>query len=242
MLATRLISQGFHRSKTNDSLFLGANSAPPVHLLVHVDDTLVFGERANIEVVKKNLSGLFSVTDLAACRYFSSMKIQPSSKKIFLSQRGFAAKIFKLAGMLTEKPTNAPSHCCTHPTRRRKHSPRRTFGDKGRPMPASSRINVFLAIHMRLELSPATSMLGKYHRPQWLLKDNGSSDHVSRLHAVIWTLLSSLPGVVARRLIGYRLVTKSPHAQNAISIPRHCGVEVQWSGPATAGTDSSIDY
>ena len=58
--------------------------------------------------MKRNLSNLFTVTDLGACTHILGVKIERTVNGLFLPQKPFAQKIIDLAGMTNAKATDSP--------------------------------------------------------------------------------------------------------------------------------------
>ena len=107
-----MLSHGYLRS-TYDSCvyFKRLEDGSFVYLLLYVDDMLIAAKNmSEIQVLKKQLSDEFEMKDLDATKKILGMKIQRdrTSKKVYLSQKGYIDKVLERFGMQKAKPVQTP--------------------------------------------------------------------------------------------------------------------------------------
>jgi hypothetical protein len=74
-LRDEMMFHGFTPSKHEPCLFVKTESSGPVYVMVHVDDTLVIGERAAVDKAKQQMKSMFEIKDMGAASFFLGMKI-----------------------------------------------------------------------------------------------------------------------------------------------------------------------
>ncbi|KAJ9551410.1 hypothetical protein OSB04_015455 [Centaurea solstitialis] len=107
--SSTLITQGFHQSLADYSLFTLHKDSISVFVLVYVDDIIITGNDDNeISKVKKFLEKSFSIKDLGPLKYFLGIEVSRSSRGIFLCQRKYILDILKDTGMTGARVASFP--------------------------------------------------------------------------------------------------------------------------------------
>ena len=107
-LSSFLLSQGFHQSLTDHSLFLYSDNDNDItDILVYVDDIILTGNNLEtIAYVTKLLDQTFSINDLGIMKFFLGLEVARSSHGIHLCQRKYVLDILSDFGMLGSHPTS----------------------------------------------------------------------------------------------------------------------------------------
>lgn len=84
-VALSLEKIGFKKSRFCDCLFIRSNFGDTVYILAYVDDLLVLGNDADVEVAKQQLAKLVSVPDLGKFHFFLGVKLDHWKDELFLS-------------------------------------------------------------------------------------------------------------------------------------------------------------
>lgn len=108
-LDTALYQCGFTQSYSDYSLFIYHRGDISLHVLVNVDDQIIYGnDSAALSSFKEYLSVCFHMKDLGPLKYFLGIEVARSADGFFLSQRKYALDIFSEAGHLGAKPSDTP--------------------------------------------------------------------------------------------------------------------------------------
>jgi hypothetical protein len=100
---------GFHRSESDDTLYIHQQGSYLVILIMFVDDLLITGNNdAHIAQVKKELHAGFKMTDLGLLHYYLGVEVFQRPHHIFISQSKYAAEILQRFGMQDCKPSLTP--------------------------------------------------------------------------------------------------------------------------------------
>lgn len=109
-LSGELGKLGFVPSKADSALFVKKDDTGIVLALVHVDDTVVASEDANlVESVKHAIGSCFKIRDLGEARMFLGMEITRKDNGGFvLSQQRYIQSVLEKHGMMDAKPRSTP--------------------------------------------------------------------------------------------------------------------------------------
>ena len=100
---------GFHRSESDDTLYVRQQGKYLVILIMYVDDLIITGNNDDhIEQVKKELHAGFKMIDLGLLHYYIGVEVFQRPHQIFISQSKYAAKILQRFGMQDCKPVLTP--------------------------------------------------------------------------------------------------------------------------------------
>ncbi|KAJ9563189.1 hypothetical protein OSB04_008349 [Centaurea solstitialis] len=101
---------GFHRSRTDSSLFIHHSPEATAYLLLYVDDIILTASSTTfLGQIITQLSHEFAMTDLGALNYFLGISACRSPTGLFLSQQKYATEILERANMLNCKPARTPT-------------------------------------------------------------------------------------------------------------------------------------
>ena len=91
-LSSFLLSQGFHQSSADHSLFLYTNNSHDITaILVYVDDIILTGNNLNTIIhITKLLDQTFNIKDLGILKFFLGLEVARSSHGIHLCQHKYA--------------------------------------------------------------------------------------------------------------------------------------------------------
>jgi histone deacetylase 1/2 len=108
-LSAKLITLGFHASKTDTSLFYFNKGSVTVFVLVYVDDIIVVSSTSEatsglLHELKKD----FALKDLGELHYFLGMEVTKVRDGIILSQDKYASDLLKKVNMSSCKPVSTP--------------------------------------------------------------------------------------------------------------------------------------
>ena len=96
-------------SKSNNSLYIRSDSREHVFIITYLDDLVSGGEHlANIEHIKKLLSGRFEIKDLKKLHYFQGLEVIQTPNGIMLSQQHHILNLLFKFGMTECKPFSTP--------------------------------------------------------------------------------------------------------------------------------------
>lgn len=87
----------------SNCLLITKLSSGPVYVDAYVDDLLIFGNKKNVEQVKKKLATLFTITDLGKWKYFLGIENDCSPRSLFLSQEAYIERFIQVARMANSK-------------------------------------------------------------------------------------------------------------------------------------------
>lgn len=109
-LTATLCFLGFHRAKSDASLFLRCTPTPILYLLVYVDDIIVTGSVSKeVAATISTLSSTFSLKDLGNLHYFLGLQVTPSSSSsIILHQTKYISDLLLKVNMNECKPQSTP--------------------------------------------------------------------------------------------------------------------------------------
>ena len=82
---------GFHRSESDDTLYIRQQGSYLVILIMFVDDLLITGNNDDHIAQKKELHAGFKMTDLGLLHYYLGIEVFQRPHHIFISQSKYAA-------------------------------------------------------------------------------------------------------------------------------------------------------
>jgi hypothetical protein len=110
-LHEELSKLGFIRLEADHSVYARGSSNGQTYLLVYVDDMLIVGScHEVVKEMKKDLSKVFTMTDLGEASYFLGLEFSRDrgARRIYLHQGGYIAKMLEKYGMADCRPVRTP--------------------------------------------------------------------------------------------------------------------------------------
>jgi hypothetical protein len=108
-LTSLLISQGYHQSSSDYSLFTLNKQGSFTALLVYVDDIILAGDSlAEFARIKTVMDEEFKIKDLGKLRYFLGIEVAHSKSGISICQRKYCLDLLQDTGLLGSKPAPTP--------------------------------------------------------------------------------------------------------------------------------------
>lgn len=109
-LTKTLCSLGFHRAKSDASLFIRYSPTSTIYLLVYVDDIIVTGSNSTeVAALISTLSSTFALKDLGHLHYFLGLQVTPtSSSSVILHQTKCMSDLLSKVNMHECKPQSTP--------------------------------------------------------------------------------------------------------------------------------------
>lgn len=105
-----LLTQGFHASKADSSLFISTTDQGITLILVNVDDIIITGSNQEyLQDLISVLSRRFVMRDLGTLSYFLDIEVLSHGQNLLLSQTKYAQDLLMKAGMQDCKPSLSPS-------------------------------------------------------------------------------------------------------------------------------------
>lgn len=105
-----LLTQGFHNSVSNTSLFIRKTSTSHTLLVIYVDDILLTrSDNHLIDQLLHQMPLTFSMKELGSISYFLMILVLAHRYGYFLSQRKYAAELLLKAGLVDCKLCSTPS-------------------------------------------------------------------------------------------------------------------------------------
>ncbi|WVY96489.1 hypothetical protein V8G54_028640 [Vigna mungo] len=104
-----LLSNNYHCSISNNSLFLKHDGNHSTALLIYVDDILITGnDDGEIQHITDLLHSTFRIKNLGDLTYFLGLEVARNSKGIHLSQRKYTLDLLAETGLLDSSPVPTP--------------------------------------------------------------------------------------------------------------------------------------
>jgi hypothetical protein len=108
-LTSLLISQGYHQSSSDYSLFTLNKQGSFTALLVYVDDIILARDSlAEFARIKTVMDEEFKIKDLGKLRYFLGIEVAHSKSGISIFQRKYCLDLLQDTGLLGSKPAPTP--------------------------------------------------------------------------------------------------------------------------------------
>ncbi|WVZ11776.1 hypothetical protein V8G54_016306 [Vigna mungo] len=104
-----LLSNNYHCSISDNSLFLKHDGNHTTALLIYVDDILITGnDDGEIQHITNLLHSTFRIKNLGNLTYFLGLEVARNSKGIHLSQRKYTLDLLAETGLLDSSPVPTP--------------------------------------------------------------------------------------------------------------------------------------
>lgn len=104
-----LVSCGFKRAYSDNSVFIYNSLTVFLYVLIYVDDTIVTGSScSHITFVINHLVQRFSIKDLGSLHFFLNIEGIPFDQGLLLTQSKFAADLLSRFNMLNAKGVSTP--------------------------------------------------------------------------------------------------------------------------------------
>ena len=157
-LRSSMLAHGFTPSINEPCLFLRGDGDERVHIMVHVDDALVVGQRNAVNAAKKSMASMFEVKDMGAARHFLGITITRHDDNAFsLSQPKFVDDMLERFQLTNCKTAVTPM----------------TVGQKlskdiGKPLPPENLYQalvgslLYLSVNTRPDISHAVGILSRF--------------------------------------------------------------------------------
>lgn len=117
-LSSCLENLGFKRCPYEHGVYTKRENGETLIIGIYVDDLLVTGTNVKvIEEYKKQMSGIFEMTDMGKLTYYLGIEVEQGDGYIELKQTGYAKKILEKAGMAECNPTKFPMDPKEHLTK-----------------------------------------------------------------------------------------------------------------------------
>jgi hypothetical protein len=109
-LGRELVSMGFEPVCADPTLYVRRGKTSNIYVLFHVDDIIVGGQLSEVEAVKADLKGAFSIKDLGELHLFLGMEVErdKAAGTISLTQKDYTAKVLDSFGMSKAKARPVP--------------------------------------------------------------------------------------------------------------------------------------
>jgi hypothetical protein len=108
-LTCLLVTEGYHQSTSDYSLFTLTSGSDFTALLIYVDDVILAGTSlTEFSRIKSTLDAKFQIKDLGSLKYFLGLEVAQSTAGITISQRKYCLDLLESAGLLGSKPASTP--------------------------------------------------------------------------------------------------------------------------------------
>jgi hypothetical protein len=108
-LTCLLVTEGYHQSTSDYSLFTLTSGSDFTALLIYVDDVILAGTSlTEFSRIKSILDAKFQIKDLGSLKYFLGLEVAQSTAGITISQRKYCLDLLESAGLLGSKPASTP--------------------------------------------------------------------------------------------------------------------------------------